>query len=112
MNIEKGENINIDIGKMFRFDQDKMETDITKMMYSNHVYIQINPREVELNFMNIPGVKKEGNNICETVKIIMPFSGAQSFANVLLETMASVYNQGGMEEYNPDEIDEKGNKSS
>lgn len=94
--IEKGI-ITIDMRELYKFDVKDMQVDITAVKYSNLAWIQITPRDVVIDFLELPGVKKDGKIIINGTRIYMSHVAAQKLSEVLGNTLLKVHNQGEIE---------------
>ena len=49
----------IDIRDMYKFKPEDLTLDISATYYSNVAYIQVAPRDVIIDFLGLPGTKKD-----------------------------------------------------
>ena len=66
---DTGQQIAIDISKMYQFRPDEMIPDIRASSYSNVSYITCTNRDVFIDFLEMPGIKKDG-------KMMIPGTGS------------------------------------
>jgi RNA-binding protein YlmH len=98
-NVEKGQVLNIDIGKCYQFKPEDFEIDVTAVRYSNSSFIQVMDQDVFVDFLEIPGVKKEGKMIANATRIYMTHVQAKKLVETLGNTLESSYKAGRMETY-------------
>lgn len=89
--------ITVNLEQVYKFDSDNLELDIERTQYSNLAQIFIQPRDVFIDFLEIPGHRKDGKTIVPTTRIYLSHSGAQRLAKVLLQILSNVRKKGGIE---------------
>lgn len=113
MNMSKDENINstdgpgvmsnkvirIDLAEKYLFNPDELTPEIIHTTYSNVAYVQVTGRDVFVDFLQLPGYKKDGRVIMNGTRVYMSFFSAKKLAEVLQNTLENVYAEGGMEQY-------------
>lgn len=97
--IESGGEVVIDIGKMYSYDPKDLEIDITVVGYSNLAYITIAHRDVFIDFLEMPGIKRDGKVLINGTRVYMSHVAAKALADRLNETLEQVYLDGKIEEY-------------
>jgi len=98
--------VQVDIGKMYAFKAEDMIPDITATHYSNMAYIVCTHRDVYIDFLEMPGIKKDGKVMVNGARVFMGHAAAQRLAAALKETLDRVYTERGMEMYSPDRLKE------
>ncbi len=93
------ESIAIDLRELYKFEQKDIIPDISIVRYSNLAYIQITHRDVYIDFLEVPGIKKDGKVLLNGTRIYMSFAGAQKLAETLQELLEQVDSRGGIEKY-------------
>ena len=96
---ELKEDVLVDIGELYRFDTKDLVPDITVVSYSNLAYITIGHRDVFIDFLEMPGVKRDGKVLINGTRIFMSHVAAKALADRLHETLEQVHSNGKMEEY-------------
>lgn len=103
---EKGEKkvetapVSINLADMYKFLPADMYPDIALTQYSNHTFIQVTERDVYLDFLQMPGIKKpDGKMAVPTVRIYLTHASALSLAEVLFGILEKVDKDGRMETY-------------
>jgi hypothetical protein len=96
----------IDLKSIYAFDPKDITTDISVVRYSNLAYIQVMPRDLYIDFLEMPGVKKDGKMVATGTRIYMSHTAGQKLAEVLAGILKQVNLSGGMEKY-----EEKGKDS-
>lgn len=73
----------IDLGEAYRYDPKDIATDISVSRYSNLAYIQVSPRDVCIDFLEMPGIRRNGKMVVGGVRIHMSHEAARRLAEVL-----------------------------
>jgi hypothetical protein len=97
-----GQQIAIDISKMYQFRPDEMIPDIRASSYSNVSYITCTNRDVFIDFLEMPGIKKDGRMMIPGTRVYMSHSAAQQLAAKLAEVLEGSYQRGEMEFFQPE----------
>ncbi len=98
---DKGKVISLDIGKFYKFEQEDFEIDITTVRYSNNCYIQVMGQDVFVDFLELPGVKKDGKLIANATRIYMTHTQAKKLVETLGGVLENSYKAGRLETYPP-----------
>jgi len=93
--------VNIDFGKLYSFSPDEINLDIEKVAYSNLAYISCTPRDVFIDFLEMPGVKTDGKTVVKGTRVYMSHAAAQKCALALQNILEKVDHEGSMEKYQP-----------
>ncbi len=104
---EKRGLIKIDIQKMYSFESKDIVPDISIVRYSNFAYIQATPRDVYIDFLEMPGIKKDGKVLANGTRIYMSHVAAQRLAEALSGVLEQVHSRGEMEIYIGEQKKEK-----
>lgn len=104
--------IEIDLGKLYAFEASDMVPDITVSRYSNVAYIVCTHRDVYIDFLEMPGVKKDGKMMVNGTRIFMGHAAAQRLAEALKGILEKVYDEKGMEAYAPEGPRKKSSQTS
>jgi hypothetical protein len=91
----------INLQDLYMFRPEDLNIDITTVHYSNLAYISCDHRNVFIDFLALPGVKKDGKMTVDGTRIFMSHAAAQKLALALGELLKQVYDQGQMETYTP-----------
>jgi hypothetical protein len=94
-----GQPVAFDLRELYRFDPKEALPDITTVRYSNLAYIQVTPRDVYIDFLEMPGVKREGRAVVNGTRVYMSFVAARRLSEVLKDILERAHAQGAMEEY-------------
>ncbi len=94
--------VTFDLNDYYSIDPKEIVIHNTNTSYSNMSYIQINRRDVLIDFLQMPGVKREGKQVVDSVRVFMSHSAAQKLSEVLGQLLEKVHSQGEMEFYKPD----------
>jgi len=98
-----GQPVPIDFGRMYRFSPDEMCPEVRASAYANVSYITCTNRDVFIDFLEMPGVKKDGKMMIPATRIYLSHSAAQQLAAKLSEILEGSYQRGEMEFYEPGE---------
>jgi hypothetical protein len=96
--------VSIDISELYKFEPSDLVIEIVEEHYSNLAYIQVTPRDVYIDFLPMPGVKKDGKMVVKGTRIFMSHPAAQKLAEVLGRVLENVHKENGMEVYQPSEV--------
>jgi hypothetical protein len=96
--------VRVDLKEMYRFDAKDMVPEITVSRYSNVAYVQVSPRDVYLDFLEMPGVKRDGKVVVNGTRVYMSHVAAQRLAEVLQTTLKKVVREGGIESLKDDRV--------
>src|SRR5574341_549548 len=100
MNEEKPrDSITVDLRELYKFEQKDIIPDISIVRYSNLAYIQITHRDVYIDFLEMPGIKKDGKVLLNGTRIYMSFAAAQKLAETLQGILEQVDSRGEMEKF-------------
>jgi hypothetical protein len=97
-NIES-KSLEIDIGTLYTFDKKDLVLNINEENYSNLAYVQITQRDAKIDFLRMPGLKKDGKMVVSGIRVFMTHSAAQKMALAILSTLKKVDADGEIEEY-------------
>jgi hypothetical protein len=87
----------MDLSDMYKFGPDDLVLNISGTHYSNITYIQVAPREVVLDFLEMPGVKREGKMVVEGTRIYLSHVAALKLVVTLKRLLSDSYKEGRME---------------
>jgi hypothetical protein len=93
------EELTINLSELYKYDVKDMNVDITVVKYSNLAWVQVTPRDVEIDFLEMPGVKKDGKMMINGTRIYMSHFAAQKLSEVLTEILKQVHNRGDIEQF-------------
>ena len=91
--------MNIDLTNTYKFEAKDVVVEIEDEHYSNFAMIQITDKDAYIDFLAMPGIKKEGKMVIRGTRIFMPHSSAQKLAESLSRTLEIVHKDGGMTTY-------------
>ncbi|MCK4270420.1 MAG: DUF3467 domain-containing protein [Methanogenium sp.] len=94
----------IDISEMYKYNTEDLMTDISSSAYSNLAYVQATHRDLYIDFLEMPGIKKDdGKMHIKGTRIYMSHSAAQKLSKALSGILKTVHSDGGMEFYTPED---------
>ncbi len=96
----------IDLAELYRFEPGELQSDITHSSYSNLAYVQVTHRDVFIDFLEMPGIRRDGKMCVNGTRIYMSHVAAQKLAEALSGILGKVYKEGGMERYVPGSLKE------
>jgi hypothetical protein len=89
----------INIGELYKYSAEDLCPDITVVRYSNLAYIQVTPRDVQIDFLEMPGIKKDSKMMVNGTRIYMSHAAAQKLSEALVGLLQQVHDHGGIEQY-------------
>lgn len=98
-NMEKDQTLSVDLGKCYQFKPEDFEIEVTSVHYSNNSFIQVMNQDVFVDFMQIPGVKKDGKMVANATRVYMTHVQAAKLARTLQSVLQSTHEAGRMETY-------------
>jgi len=94
--VESG--VSIDLRKIYEFEGRDVTLDIDETRYSNLAYIQVTPRDLYIDFLEMPGVKREGRMVAKGVRVYMSHVAGQRLSQALGRTLSEVIDKGKIEQ--------------
>ncbi|HPA07937.1 MAG TPA: DUF3467 domain-containing protein [Methanoregulaceae archaeon] len=95
----EGQSVTIDLANLYKFEPEDLVTDVKTTAYSNLAFIQVTPRDVFIDFFEMPGIKKDGKMVMPGTRVYMSFAAAQRLSEALMGILEKAHNDGGMEQY-------------
>lgn len=90
--------VSIDLKKSYEFEGKDIVPDINATRYSNLAYIQVTPRDLYIDFLEMPGVKRDGRMVVSGVRVYMSHVAGQRLSEVLGRTISQVSEKGKIEQ--------------
>jgi anionic cell wall polymer biosynthesis LytR-Cps2A-Psr (LCP) family protein len=109
--IEEMEEKTKDIDDIFDNSDCQVIPNVTHSKYSNIAYISASNRDIHINFLELPGIRKGNELLIDTTRIYMTYSSAQKLAAAIQEVLREAYSKGSMQEYSPEEEGQPPEKS-
>lgn len=103
---EEAKSVLIDLGELYRFNPKDVVPDISAVHYSNLAFIQVTHRDVYIDFLQMPGIKKDDKVLLDGTRIYMSHVAAKKLVEALEGILEQVYSRGDMEMYVSAEKDE------
>jgi hypothetical protein len=66
----------VDLKKLYAFEPEDLAVELSGTYYSNVSYMQIAPRDVIIDFLEMPGIKKDGKVKISGIRIYMSHTAA------------------------------------
>jgi len=101
---EKNDKIPLDIGRMYEFNPNEMTPDIRTSAYSNVAFITCSNRDVFIDFLELPGIKKDEKMMVHGTRVYMSHAAAQQLALRLAQILEGSFQRGEMESYDPQPV--------
>ena len=92
------EELTIDLRELYKYDTKDLQVDITAVRYSNLSWIQVSPRDVSIDFLEMPGVKKDDKIAINGTRIYLSHVAAEKLSEVLGNVLKRVHNRGEIEQ--------------
>lgn len=89
----------INLGDIFRIDPENIKADIKCVHYSNVAYVQVNQRDVQIDFMQMPGITGENGTEVETNRIFLSHSAAKKLSETIIQTLEKAKESGKLDLY-------------
>lgn len=89
----------IDLGKIYSFDPKDIVPEITDVRYSNLSFIQVTHRDVYIDFLQMPGIKKDGKVLVNGTRVYMSHVAAQKLVEALEGVLEEVHSSGKIETF-------------
>ena len=99
--IKELKGLTIDLNEIYKFEPQDLTIDITVSRYSNLAYVTCEQRDVFIDFLEMPGIKKDGKMMVNGTRIFMSHAAAQKLAEALKGILKQIHDDGQMETYNP-----------
>lgn len=91
--------VTINLKDLYRYDPKDIRLDISAIMYSNLANINVSSRDVSIDFLEMPGIKKDGIPVVTGTRIYLSHVAAQKLAKALSDVLERVHSEGDMEKY-------------
>ena len=95
--------ISIDIGNLFQIDPERIKQEIDHVHYSNISYIQVSPRDVQIDFLQMPGIPENVGSRVKTTRIYLSHVAAKRLAETITTTLKDASDSGGLDFFKPEE---------
>lgn len=82
--------MNINVLDLYKFDPSDLTVEITEEHYSNFALVQVTPNDVYIDFLPMPGVKRDGKMVLKGTRIFLPHSVAQKLGETLGHVLETV----------------------
>ena len=89
--------VGVDLKQLYAFEAGDLVPDITLTRYSNLAYVQVSPRDVYIDFLEMPGVKKDGRMMVNGTRVYMSHVAARRLGEVLQRLLTKASKDGGLE---------------
>ncbi len=89
----------IDIGDLYRFKPEDLSIELLGERYSNLAYMQVTHRDVYIDFLSMPGIKKDDKMAVQGVRVFMSHVAAQRLAESLIQILDDMHKKRKMETY-------------
>jgi hypothetical protein len=96
---EENEAVAFDLKDMYSFDPKDAVPEISSTRYSNLAYINVSHRDVYIDFLEMPGIKRDGKMFVQGIRIYLSHVAAQKLTEALGGILENVHAKGSMEKY-------------
>lgn len=96
----------IDLRELYKFEPGELQPDITHSSYSNLAYVQVTHRDVFIDFLEMPGIRRDNKMRVNGTRVYMSHAAAQKLAEALSGVLEMVHREEGMEKYVPESLKE------
>jgi len=93
--------ITIDLHELYKYEPEDICLDINQSSYSNMAYVQVSHRDVSIDFLEMPGIRRDNKNHVKGTRIYMSHAAAQKLSEALAGLLEKVHSDGGIENYIP-----------
>jgi len=85
--------------ELYRYDPKDLRLDISAITYSNLANINASSRDVYIDFLEMPGIKKDGIPVVTGTRVYLSHVAAKKLAKALSDVLEEVHLKGEMEKY-------------
>jgi hypothetical protein len=89
----------MNIKDLYKFKPEDLVLNVSSTHYSNVTYMQVAPREVVLDFLELPGIKKDGKMVIDGTRIYMSHVAAQTLVEKLGKLLENAYEGGSIAKF-------------
>lgn len=79
--------ISLDMAALYQFNQEDLELDVTVVRYSGDHFVQLTQNDLFIDFLELPGVRREGKMKVNTTRIYLTHNVAKGLAKTLNEAL-------------------------
>ncbi len=83
----------IDLRELYQFEPGELQPDITHSSYSNLAYVQVTHRDVFIDFLEMPGIRRDDRMRVNGTRVYMSHAAAQKLAEALSGILDKVYKE-------------------
>lgn len=98
----KKASVSIDLSSSYHIENTPAVMDIEQVYYSNLATVNVSHRDVFIDFLQVPGIKRDDTLHLPGVRVFMSYASAQKLAEALSKVLEKAHADGGMEQYNPE----------
>ena len=93
--------VSIDLNELYAFSDEDITIEIQSSAYSNLAYIQLTHRDLFIDFLEMPGMKRGEKVTVPGRRVYMSFAAAQRLSEALSGVLEKAHADGEMEQYIP-----------
>jgi hypothetical protein len=86
----------MDIKDLYKVKLEDIILNISSTHYSNLTYMQVAPREVVLDFLELPGIKRDGKLVIDGVRVYLSHVAAEILVEKLGKLLEKAYKDGNI----------------
>jgi hypothetical protein len=91
--------LTMDLEEMYKYDVKDLVPEINHTRYSNLAYIHVSHRDVFIDFLEMPGTKKDGKMVISGTRIYMSHVAAEKMAKALDGILQKSHKDNAMEKF-------------
>jgi hypothetical protein len=100
----EADSMTIEINELYKYKKEDLCIDIGSSTYSNLAYVQASHRDISIDFLEMPGIKKEdGRMHIPGSRIYMSHAAAQKLSKAISGILDTIHSDGTMECFTPEE---------
>ena len=90
---EQPKKASFNLKDLYKSEPEDLALNISSTHYSNVTYMQVAPREVVLDFLELPGIKKDDKMVINGTRIYMSHVAAQTLVERLGKLLENAYRE-------------------
>lgn len=100
--------ITVDLNDLYKIEPGNTILNMSESFYSNLAVANVSNADIRIDFLQVPGINKDGKSIIDARRIVLSHGVAQRLAEILINTLEKAYESGKMDQYIPaDNSDEE-----
>jgi hypothetical protein len=83
--------------QLFGFDPATTRADVALNWYSNFAFVSAGPRDLWIDFLQVPGIPQQGQTVVPTCRVYLSHVAAEKLAQALLQVLRDAAAGGRLE---------------